>query len=360
MLGLTEQRVRTALKRLVDETVSQVQRHAAQQVGNIRRELAEETMELRSLRGKSNGRLQQVIQRVEQDAADFENCLPRLMALRGVHAKLLATTLDSLSAQHLNTELDQMQTDIKASVLNLGARKALAATFTRLRERITQACRHVLETREMFSGSFARLNAEFGFGLMLVPGADMGRYVEDLDPIERRFMQNLAVGKSLHIVKPGFAEQFVRLLNVKLNLVWDNARIDVARWNRAMSIHMEMQLRERRRGFDKRSESLARIRGAADELEVRIAEIERQDLHVQQQLVQLNALAHALAARAASGHAPAARPPDMPVVVLEDAVAAWATRSAGGGPRLAAVRAADSPTGVNERIERRRSRVNFE
>jgi hypothetical protein len=348
------------LKRLVDDTVMQVQRHATRQVGNIRRELAEETMELRSLRGKSSGKLQQVIQRVEQDALDFEKCHPRLMALRGVHSKLLATTVDSLSAEHLNAELDQMQADIKASMLNLGARKALAATFVRLRARMTQVCTHVLETREMFSGSFARLNAEFGFGLMLAPGADMGRYIEDLDPIERRFMQNLAVGKSLNIVKPTFADQFVRLLSLKLSLVWDNARIDVARWNRAMSIHIEMQLRERQRGFDKRSESLNRIRGASDELEVRIAEIERQDRDAQQQLVQLNALAAALTARAEAEPAPAAPRTSAPVVVLEDAVAAWATRSAGGGPRLVAVRDADSTGGAEGRVERRRSRANFE
>ena len=50
-------------------------------LGDRRRQLAEQTLELRGLRGKSAARLQLMARRLEGEAAEFEQCAPRLAGL---------------------------------------------------------------------------------------------------------------------------------------------------------------------------------------------------------------------------------------------------------------------------------------
>lgn len=289
------------LKRLLADAVDQVQQRCARRIGDARRQLAEQMLELRGLRGKSSGRLRTIQQRVEQEATEFEHCHARLIALRGLHTKLLDTALDVLAEAHLNAEIERLQKEIKASVLKLGARKFFTATCTRLGERLAQASTQAQEIRDMLSGTFAHLNAEFGFGLVLMPGPDLSRYVSDLGAIERNYTQYLGLGHALRLAQPQFMAQFRRMLLSRLRPVWEGARSDIESWNGAMTTHVEVQLHERRRGFQKRAEALSRIRGASAELETRIADIEQQDALLQGQLERLASVAQAVQEAAARG-----------------------------------------------------------
>ncbi|HSM21321.1 MAG TPA: dynamin family protein, partial [Rubrivivax sp.] len=72
------------------------------------RQLAEQLLELRGLRGKSGTKTRLLAERVEAEAADFERCTGRLTALRAVQLRLQHTALAALSAQALRTELAAM------------------------------------------------------------------------------------------------------------------------------------------------------------------------------------------------------------------------------------------------------------
>lgn len=285
---------RQVLQRLIDDTVHQLQQRAARHLGDVRRQIAEQMLELRGLRGKSSGRLRTIRQRIEQEAIEFEHCHSRLVALRGLHARLLETALEGLSDAVLAAEVDQLVAEIKASVLKLGARKAFVAACARLRARLSKASQQAQEIRDMLAGTFSHLNAEFGFGLVLMPGPDLSRFIDELDAIERSYTQYLGLGQSLRLAQPQFLVQFRRMLLSRLDPAWDGVRSDIESWNGAMTTHVEVQLHERRRGFQKRADALARIRGASDELEARIADIERQDAQLQSRLEQLGGVVQAV------------------------------------------------------------------
>jgi hypothetical protein len=153
----------------------------------------------------------------------------------------------------------------------------------------------------MLGGTFARLNAEFGFGLVLAPGPELSPFVDEIGLIERSYAQYLGLGHSMRLAQPQFMAQFRRMLVERLSVVWDGARADIERWNGAMTTHVEMQLHERRRGFQKRAEALTRIRGASGELEGRLAELEQQDTQLQQQLEQLVAVTQSVLGATAGG-----------------------------------------------------------
>ena len=135
----------------------------------------------------------------------------------------------------------------------------------------------------MLAASFGRLNAEFGFSLTQGKPLDFDRFTSELQLIESNYVQYLGLTLALRLAQPKFMEQFRRMLVSKLRVVFENASSELELWNKAVSAQVDSQLRERRKAFKRRRETLEKIQSAAGELELRIDEIETQD----QRLVEL-------------------------------------------------------------------------
>jgi hypothetical protein len=146
----------------------------------------------------------------------------------------------------------------------------------------------------MLSASFARLNSEFGFSLALGKPLEFDRFASELQLIESNYVQYLGLTLALRLAQPKFMEQFRRMLVSKLRVVFENASSELELWNKAVSAQVDAQLRERRRGFKRRSETLEKVQTAAGELETRISEIETQDQRLQQYQARTAELAEAL------------------------------------------------------------------
>ena len=272
---------RQVLEQVVLDGAQQIDNHVARRLGDHRRQLAEQMLELRGLRGKSGGKLRLMLQRVEAETSEFEQCTVRLQAMRVVHSRMLKDALVGLSSDRLREEVGQMQSEMKATLLNLGAKKAFISLCARLRVLLEGASKRSDEIRDMLAASFAKLNGEFGFSLAMTRAPDMKRFHEELTLIERSYMQYLGLTQALRLSQPKFMEQFRRMLVSKLRVVFENASAELELWNKAASSQVDSQLRERRRNFRRRRESLERVQTAASELELRIKELEANDERVQ-------------------------------------------------------------------------------
>jgi len=153
----------------------------------------------------------------------------------------------------------------------------------------------------MLSASFTRLNGEFGFSLALTKAPDMGRFAGELDLIEHSYVKYLGLTQALRLSQPKFMEQFRRMLLSKLRVVFENASSELELWNKSTSAQVDSQLRERRRSFRRRRESLERVQAAAGELEQRLVEIEAQDARLQGLLRRTHELLEALREQACAG-----------------------------------------------------------
>src|SRR5690606_16815247 len=179
--------------------------------GDLRRDHAEQLLELRGLRGKSSGKVQLMLQRVQAEAGDFEQCTARLAAMRAVHARMLKDALRDLSSERLRQEVDVLQQVLGGSWLPLGAKKAFIELCGRLRHLIDLSQQRSDEIHSMLGATFAKLNAEFGFSLATENAVDVLRYRDDLDLIERNYVQYLGLGQAFRLAQPGFQEQFRRM-----------------------------------------------------------------------------------------------------------------------------------------------------
>ena len=285
---------RQVLEQVVLDGAQQIETHLGRRLGDQRRQLSEQMLELRGLRGKNSAKVRLMLQRVDAETAEFEQCTSRLQALRVVHSRMLKDALIGLSSDRLREEVTAMQSAMTASLLNLGAKKAFVLMCERLRALLSTAEQRSAEIREMLSASFTRLNAEFGFSLALTKSPDLHSFTQELSQIEHSYVQYLGLTQALRLSQPKFMEQFRRMLVSKLRVVFENASGELELWNKAASAQVDSQLRERRRNFRRRRETLERVQLAAGELEQRLDELEGQDRRLQQFLTRSTGLIEAM------------------------------------------------------------------
>ena len=303
-------RRRELIEALVADTAQGIEQGATRRLTDQRRQIAEQMLELRGLRGKNSGKVQLMIERVDQEMREFERCTERLVALRGVHARMLRELLVGMSSDELRDEVAQMQREASATLFNLGAKKAFLALCQRLRERVVLARRRGQEINDMLQASFRQLNSEFGFALTLTRLPSLERCDRELDLIERSYAQYLGLSQALRLAEPRFMEQFRRMLLSKLRMAFENASGEIELWHKSASNQVDSQLRERRRGFKRRRDGLERIQAAAGDLDHRIGDLESQDLRWQHLATRVRGFTAALCEAAAAP--PATADPGVP------------------------------------------------
>jgi len=242
-----------------------------------RRDLAEQMIELRGLRGKNISVIKHMRTRIEQEQGEFDTSGAKIHAVRSVHLKLLRDMFNLLSTPTLKAELAELTATLKKSGIKLGVKKAYGQTFSRLREGL-QKCQILSgEIQSMLTASFRQLNAEFSFSLQAPKEPELIRYVNDLELIQRSHLQYLGVSNILKLSQAEFSERLVRALATRLRVVYESALGEVELWNKSAASQLDAQLRERRRNFGRRLEAIERIQQAASGLDERIAEIEDQE-----------------------------------------------------------------------------------
>jgi Dynamin family len=268
---------RAVFEQLTLEALGQIQQQALRNLNDLRRQLAEQVLELRGLRGKNRGKVLLMLQRVTAETTEFEQCTTQLQALRAVHSRMLKDVLMSLSGEPLRKPVDEMIRSIRESLLKLGARRSFALLFNQLRTQLDEAEKGAQDVRAMLVASFSKLNTDYGFSLVAASAPELSRFRDDLDLVERNYNQYLGLSQAMRLSQPRFLEQFRRMLLSRLRVVFESASSEIELWNRTASSQVDSQLRERRRAYKRRRESLERIQTAAGDLELRLSELEASD-----------------------------------------------------------------------------------
>lgn len=271
-----------------------------------RRDLAEQMIELRGLRGKNDSVIKHMRSRIEQEHSEFNTSGAKIQAVRSIHLKLLREVFHLLGTPTLKTELAQLTEMLKQPGIKLGVKKAYGQTFARLREGLEKARSTSAEIQNMLGGSFKQLNSEFGFSLQAPKEPDMSRFMVDLEQIERSHLQYLGVANILKLAQPEFSERLVRALATRLRVVYETALGEVELWNKSAASQLDAQLKERRKNFGRRIEAIERIQQAATGLDERIGEIDAQERALDQLDGKLDELTAQLVNAPASLHEPAA------------------------------------------------------
>lgn len=262
------------LQMAVISGIAELKSEAGRAIHVRRRDLSEQMMELRGLRGKNVSVIKQMRLRIEQEKAEFDASGARIYAVRSVHLKLLREVVTLLSTPTLKAELSELVTALKQPGIKLRLKKTYGDTFAQLRAGLKSVQVLTGEIQTMLNSSFRQINSEFNFSLQAPKEPDVTRFAEDLDLIERSHLQYLGLGNALRLSQAAFSERLVRALGTRLRVVYETALSEVELWNKSASSQLDAQLRERRRNFARRLEAIERIQQAASGLDERIAEID--------------------------------------------------------------------------------------
>ncbi|WP_082007686.1 dynamin family protein [Tepidimonas taiwanensis] len=260
------------LEVLRTEVLQAIGRHEQREV-TVRDEQIEE---LEGLRGKNAVQMTQMRRRIEQEQQEFDAGAMRIQALRSVHMKLLRELFGSLSAQSLQTEVEGLSSALHQSGLKLGLRRAYEETFARLHKRFAEAQRKADEVQAMLRGAFRNLNAEFGFSLQVPGTLDLSHHASALREIEAAHADVLSLTNAWRLAQAAYAQRVAKAILERLKRVFDEALEDVETWNKAAAAQVDAQLRERRRHFAQRLETIQRLASASEGLEERLADLRSQ------------------------------------------------------------------------------------
>ena len=121
------------LRSAVAGGIGELRVEAGRAINIRRRDLAEQMLELKGLRGKNTAVIKHMRSRIEQEQVDFDVSGARIHAVRSVHLKLLRDVFTLLGTSTLKAEMAELTAALRQPGIKLGVRKAYAATFDRLR-----------------------------------------------------------------------------------------------------------------------------------------------------------------------------------------------------------------------------------
>ena len=265
-------------------------RAETERVINVRRrDLDEQMLELRSLRGKNASVIEAMRGRIEQEQHEFDASAAKIQAVRAVHLKLLRDLFHQLGARALKAELADLAQTLQQRGIKLGVRKVYEETFARLRAIIDKAQASGAEIHAMLDGTFRQLNAEFGFSLQVADVPALDGFLKDIAKIEQGHLQYLGMSNALKLAQPEFSQRLVRALSMRLRTVFESVANDLELWSKSATAQLDAQLRERKRSFARRIEAVDRIQHAASGLDERLGEIEASEdelLQLEQRLAE--------------------------------------------------------------------------
>ena len=278
------------LRSAVATGIGELRSEAGRAINIRRRDLAEQMLELKGLRGKNTSVIKHMRSRIEQEQGEFDVSGSKIHAVRSVHLKLLREVFTLLGTGTLKTEMAELTLALRQPGIKLGVKKAYTQTFQRLRAGLRKAQSTSGEIQSMLTGTFRQLNAEYGFSLQAPKEPDLARFERDLDLVERSHNQYMGMGNALRLSQPEFADRLVRALATRLRVVYETALGEVELWNKSAAAQLDAQLRERRRNFARRIEAIERIQQAATGLDDRIGEIDSQETALDQLSIKLTEL----------------------------------------------------------------------
>jgi chromosome segregation ATPase len=152
----------------------------------------------------------------------------------------------------------------------------------------------------MLSGQLNRLNTEHGFTLPLPKSMSLRRLQQELDTIERGYIQHVSLTNFLKLQQASYLERLLRSVYSRLRTAFETASRDIDSWNKASVSGLESQLKERRRSFSRRVVAVDRIEEAITGLQERIDDAKVQETQLQGRLEELRSHVNALVAPAST------------------------------------------------------------
>ncbi|MBC3861210.1 dynamin family protein [Undibacterium jejuense] len=271
--------------------------NAQQAIINSRgRNVVEQMLELKSLRGKNMNVIEHMMKRVDTEKKEFDASLIRMQGTRAVFTKLSTEVYTSLGMDILREEIRKTRETMEKSYLSVGLRDAIKQFFAQVKLNLIVSNKKTDEISEMMSVMYRKFSTEHGLALSAPMAFSLEKYIKELEAIEVVYQKQFSATTMLTNTRVALVHKFFDSVAARVKQNFLQANKDVEAWQKVVMAPLEAQIREHKAQLKNRMQSIQRIHMATDSLEDKIASFEALQSEVDAQKNSLLALENKLKA----------------------------------------------------------------
>ena len=238
------------------------------------RNVAEQLMELKNLRGKNLRVIEHMMQRIDIEKKEFDESLLKLQGTRAVFTHLSMEMFASLGMDAIKADILCARDAMQESNFSFGLRQAVRAFFDRTKQRLALSGQKTEEITEMMTVMYRKFSTEHGLAVSMPMPFSLQKYCNEIDQIETVYRKQFGTAVIMTTPQVVLMQKFFDSIVSRVKHSFLQANRDVEAWLKVIMAPLEAQIREHKSQLKRRLQSIERIHLATDSLEEKIQAIE--------------------------------------------------------------------------------------
>ncbi|WP_210411829.1 dynamin family protein [Noviherbaspirillum sp. UKPF54] len=239
------------------------------------RNVVEQLVELKSLRGKNQNIIEHMMKRVELEKKEFDNSLLKLQGTRAVFTRLSTELFTSLGMDILKAEARKTRDAMDRSKFTSGLRQAVKDFFEHVRGNLNASARKTEEITAMMAVMYRKFSTEHGLALSTPMPFSLDKYMKEIEMIEGLYHKQFGAATILTTPQVVMMTKFFDSIASRVKQSSLQANRDVEAWLKVVMAPLEAQIWEHRSQLKKRKQAIERIHLATDSLEEKVEALEQ-------------------------------------------------------------------------------------
>lgn len=260
------------------------------------RNVVEQLIELKSLRGKNQNILDHMMKRIDLEKTEFDGSLFKLQATRSVFARLSNEVFTNLGMGVLKDNIHTTRDAMEKSRFSAGLRQAVKEFFQHALHNLQLSAQKTDEIGEMMSVMYRKFSTEHGLALSAPMPFSLEKYSKDINSIERLYHKQFGAATILTTPQVVLMQKFFDSIASRVKQSFLQANRDVEAWLKVVMAPLEAQIGEHKLQLRRRRKSIEKIHLATDSLEEKVLSFEQMQFELDAQRAVLTRLENDLKA----------------------------------------------------------------
>ncbi|HEX7634111.1 MAG TPA: dynamin family protein [Noviherbaspirillum sp.] len=254
------------------------------------RNVVEQLVELKSLRGKNQNIIEHMMKRIELEKKEFDSSLLKLQGTRAVFTRLSTEVFTSLGMNVLKEEIRNTRDAMDKSKFSAGLRQSVRNFFAQIRNNLEVSGKKTEEITSMMTVMYRKFSTEHGLALSTPMPFSLEKYVKDIEMIESVCYAQFGTAAIMTTPQVVLMAKFFDSIASRVKQSFLQANRDVEAWLKVVMAPLEAQIWEHRSQLKKRKQSIERIHMATDSLEEKLESLEQMQAEFEEQKKKLTLL----------------------------------------------------------------------
>ena len=247
------------------------------------RNVVEQLVELKSLRGKNNVIIEHMMKRIDMEKKEFDGSLLKLQGTRAVFTRLSNEVFTNLGMNILKDEIRKTRDAMESSSFSSGLLNAVKHFFAEIQKNLRSSGQKTDEITEMMTVMYRKFSTEHGLALSTPMPFSLDKYRNEIALIESIYQKQFGAGTLLTAPKVVLMQKFFDSIASRVKQSFLQANRDVEAWLKVVMAPLEAQIGEHKAQLRRRRQSIERIHIATDSLDEKVEAFEKMQAELEAQ-----------------------------------------------------------------------------